>query len=92
MDRLRDDKSYTVACTCARTRREVIEVPTSCSASSENTTCLCEKVRDKREEGRQTDRQTEMTSRHGFFLHVQGVVGYSCRAASDGCTVAESAP
>lgn len=54
---------------------------------AENTTSLCEKVR-----GGETDRQTEMTSCHGFFLHVQWDVVYSCRAASVGCTVAESAP
>lgn len=46
-----------IACTGARTRREVIEGPTSCSASSENTTSQCEKVKDREKRGGETDRQ-----------------------------------
>lgn len=89
MDRLRDDKSYSMHM-CKNTQGGVCRTYLMQCRQRKHNQSVREGERERKE--RRGDRRTEMTSWHGFFLHVQWDVGYSCRAASVGYTVAESAP
>lgn len=89
MDRLRDNKSYGMHMCKNAQGGDWRTYLMQCQQRKHNQS-VREGERERKE--RKGDRQTEMTSWHGFFFQVQWGVGYSCRATSVCCAVAESAP